>query len=465
MGLTVTNPNTLSLLNIISKTSAQQSNTLARLSTGFRINKGADDPAGLIAVQSLNAEITAVEAAISNGQRAKSVVSVADSALNEVATLLGEIERLAAASTSSGGLSAAEIAANQAQIDNAITSIDRIVRTTSFNGKNLLDGNFAISTSASQANKIQDLRVYSRPTTSTNQSLAVNVVTAGAVASATLASVASTSLSAAEFSVTGKLGTATISIAETDSYAQIVAKIVAAASETGVSASVTSNQIRLQSREYGESSFVQATYISGDTDLTNVSRVNGTDAAVTVNGQNAFVDGLQVSFNNNGTSGEFTLTSAGNTAGSAGTITVKSGGATFQLGTTSSTQATIGVNSLFTTSLGDSATGYLSTVKSGGTNDLSTNANNALAIAKNALSLVARQQGRLGGFQKYQVETTINSLSATKESLTNAKGIINDIDFAEETAELSRQNVLLQSGIQLLGVASQQTAAILSLLR
>lgn len=465
MALTITNQNTLSLLNIMSRTTADQSSSLMRLSTGFKINRGADDPAGMIALQSLNAELTAVDSAIKNGQRANSVLSVADAALNEVTSLLTEIERLAAASTSSGGLSSAELAANQAQIDNAITSIDRIVRTTSFNGKNLLDGNFGIGVSASQANKLQDLRIYSRPSSTTSQSFAVNVVSAGTVASATLASVASTSLSAAEFSVTGNLGTATISIAETDSYAQIVAKIVATAGETGVSASVTSNQIRLQSRAFGDNAFVQATYISGDTDLMSVSRVTGADAAVTINGQNAFVDGVQVSFNNNGTSGEFTLTSAGNVAGSAGTINVKSGGATFQLGTTASTQSTIGISNLFSSSLGDSATGYLSTIKSGGSNDLSQSANNAMAIAKNALSYVARQRGRIGGFQKYQVETAINSLGATKESLTSAKSVINDVDYAAETAELSRLNVLTQSGIALLGVAGQQSSMILSLLR
>jgi len=84
MGLTVNNVNTLSLLNILNSTSNDQSNTLTKLSTGFNINKGSDDPAGLIAVQSLSAELTAVDAAINNGQRANSVLDVADSALGEI---------------------------------------------------------------------------------------------------------------------------------------------------------------------------------------------------------------------------------------------------------------------------------------------------------------------------------------------------------------------------------------------
>ena len=149
MALTVTNSNTLSLLNILNRTSADQSSTLTRLSTGFKVNRGADDPAGLIAIQSLNAELTGVDAAIANGQRTKSVLGVADGALAEVSSLLTEIEQLAASSTNSGGLSASEIAANQAQIDNAINSIDRMIRTTTFHGKKLLDGQQSIRATAS----------------------------------------------------------------------------------------------------------------------------------------------------------------------------------------------------------------------------------------------------------------------------------------------------------------------------
>lgn len=465
MGLTVTNVNTLSLLNILNKTSAQQSDTLTRLSTGFRVNKGSDDPAGLIAIQSLNSELTAVESAISNGQRAKSVLDVADGALKEVSTLLSEIQRLAASSTSAGGLSAAEIAANQAQIDNAINSIDRIVRTTSFNGKRLLDGQQSILATASDASKVQDVRVYSRPTTSSSESLGVEVLAAGAVASATLTTVSAASLDAGEFTIAGKLGTATITVSDDDTFTQIRDKIIAAASQTGVSASIEGSELRIQSREFGSGAFVQATYVSGDTDFQNISYTKGTDASVTVAGQTAYVDGLRVSFNAGGTSGEFTLTSAGNVAGSAGNVNISGGGATFQLGTDASTQATVGFNALFTQNLGDNTVGYLNTLRSGGSNSLSQNANNAAAIAKSALSQVATQQGRIGGFQRFQVDTSINSLNATKQAIEGARSVIRDVDFAQETAELNRQNVLLQSAISLLGVANQQSAQILSLLR
>jgi len=464
MGLTVNNQNTLSLLNILNKTSNLQSASLRRLATGVNINSGADDPAGLIAVNSLSAELTAVDAAISNSQRANSVLSTADGALNEINSLLSQIESLAASSTSSGGLSAAEISANQSQIDAALNSINRIVTNTSFNGKKLLDGSQSIRATASDAD-VSDVKVYSRPSSTSTQTLNINVITAASRASAVVATSAG-AIAASEFTVTGRLGTATITGSNTDNLAALRDKIIAAASETGVSASVVGTSLVIRSRDFGDSAFVQASRISGDTDVLNVSYTAGVDAVINVNGQKAFVDGLNVSFNTNGTSGSFVIGTGGNVTNTAqGTISITGGGQTFQLGTASSTQATIGISGVFTHQLGDAVTGYLNTLRSGGANDLSTNANSAVSVAKLALNQVATLQGRIGGFQKFQVETSINSLNSTKEALTQARGAINDVDIAKETAELSRQNVLLQSAISLLGVAGQQTSQVLSLLR
>src|SRR5215813_8077175 len=94
MGLTVTNINSLSLLNILNRTSTEQSNTLTRLSTGSRINRGADDPAGLIVSRVMQTELTAVDRSISNNQRTDSMLNVADKAIGEVSSLINEIKSL-----------------------------------------------------------------------------------------------------------------------------------------------------------------------------------------------------------------------------------------------------------------------------------------------------------------------------------------------------------------------------------
>jgi flagellin len=96
---------------------------------------------------------------------------------------------------------------------------------------------------------------------------------------------------------------------------------------------------------------------------------------------------------------------------------------------------------------------------------LSADSANTLSAVRKAISQVASARGRIGGFQKFRVDTSINTLNATKEALSSARSVLRDVDFAAETAELSRLQVLTQSGISLLAVAGQQSAQILSLLR
>src|SRR5690606_24494769 len=132
------------------------------------INSGKDDPAGLLAMKALESELTSVNAAITNNQRTDSMLSVADKALNEVTSLLDEVQKLALASANDEGLSKEEVAANQAQIDNALDAIDRIIGTTEFNGKKLLDGSLGITTTGVDVTKLTDVRVHSKPADSVN---------------------------------------------------------------------------------------------------------------------------------------------------------------------------------------------------------------------------------------------------------------------------------------------------------
>ena len=125
-------------------------------------------------------------------------------------------------------------AANQAQIDSAIDSIDRIVNTTSFNGQRLLDGAQSIRTSSdSTANTdVSDIRIYSRRASSTSDTLALSVTSVAKVVSAAI-TVSPAFVSAATFTVTGKLGTATVTVGNGDTAATIRDRIIAAAKKAG----------------------------------------------------------------------------------------------------------------------------------------------------------------------------------------------------------------------------------------
>ncbi len=126
--------------------------SLERLSTGLRINSGADDPSGLIAASVLGSEVVTVNQAITNSQRANNIVETADAALAQVSSLLNDIRGLVQASANQGAISSAEIAANQVQVDSAIESIDRIGQTTVFGGDLLLNGSKAFNIAGNLGN-------------------------------------------------------------------------------------------------------------------------------------------------------------------------------------------------------------------------------------------------------------------------------------------------------------------------
>lgn len=119
--------------------------TLEKLSTGQRINRGKDDPAGLITSENFRAVLAALDAETRSLQRVDSVANVAESALSEISGLLVEATGLAVASANTAGFSDAERAANQMELDSIVFAINRIANSTSFNGDRLLDGTATLS--------------------------------------------------------------------------------------------------------------------------------------------------------------------------------------------------------------------------------------------------------------------------------------------------------------------------------
>src|SRR5580693_9799215 len=107
--------------SLIAQRSLNQNNTalntsLERLSTGLRINTGADDPAGLIASQALQQEQTGIQTAINNASLAGNVIGTAEGGLNEISSLLTQLQGLVCQAANTGGLSASEVAADQLQV-------------------------------------------------------------------------------------------------------------------------------------------------------------------------------------------------------------------------------------------------------------------------------------------------------------------------------------------------------------
>jgi flagellin len=135
-----TNVSSLIAQKILGRSNGQLQESLTRLSTGLRINAGKDDPAGLIASENLRRDITSINKAISNTERATQLIATADSALGQISNLLNDIRGLVVEAANTGVLSDEQIAANQLQVDSSLEAIDRIAQVTTFQGRKLLDG-------------------------------------------------------------------------------------------------------------------------------------------------------------------------------------------------------------------------------------------------------------------------------------------------------------------------------------
>ena len=138
------NVSALNARNNLNRASSMLSKSIERLSSGFKVNRGADGPAALVISEKQRAQISGLRAAIDNTEKAVSVVQTAEGALNEINSLLVKIRSLAIDSANTGVNDDDALAANQAEIDNALDTISRIANNTQFGQKKLLDGTVGI---------------------------------------------------------------------------------------------------------------------------------------------------------------------------------------------------------------------------------------------------------------------------------------------------------------------------------
>lgn len=448
--------------------------SLERLSTGLRINSGKDDPAGLIASEKLRVEQVAIKSAISNVGRAVNVVSVAEAGLVEVNKLLTDLEDLVDRSANEAGISNDERSANQLQIDAILNSINRISNSTEFQGKKLLSGDLGYNTSGVNNTNLGGVQIYAAKVPNEAFRSVVVEVTGSAQLASLAYSGATIGSAGVTLEIQGALGTDTVSFAAGTSISAVAFAINQTSSVTGVTASATGTSLVFNSEKYGSSQFVSVRGLDRSFSVTGgdagSNKDYGKDATVSINGTAATTDGLRASARNANLSIDIDLTSAFGTraaASSSEAFQILGGGADFQISPRISLSGleNIGIASISTGNLGNSTVGYLSSLASGQSNQLSAgNYGAAQDIVRAAQDQIATLRGRLGAFQKNTLETTSNALNVTLENTSAAESAIRDTDFAEQTSDLTRAQILVQSATNVLRLANAAPQAVLSLL-
>ncbi|MDH3583493.1 MAG: flagellin, partial [Phycisphaerae bacterium] len=243
---------------------------LQRLSTGLRINRGADDPAGLITSERMRSEIQSIGAAIENGERASNVIATAEAALAEVADLLTSIKGLTIASANTSALSREEIRANQLEVDSAIESISRIANTTSFGGLQLLNGSLDYITSGVATSAITDTRIFAANFgTATVLPVTVEVLNSAQQGALFLSTGAATIPSATTLEIAGDRGVEVFQFASGTALSAMAFSINRSSDSTGIVATVVAGDgpglsaLRFQTSGFGDEAFVSVQKIPG----------------------------------------------------------------------------------------------------------------------------------------------------------------------------------------------------------
>lgn len=505
------NTNVQSLIGqrVLGQNNSSLSQSLERLSTGLRINRGKDDPAGLIASERLRAEKSSLSAAIGNAERADQVVNIAEGGLSEVSGLLTELQGLVTNTANSAGLSSDEKRANQLQIDSILQTVDRIAGSTSFQGKRLLNGSLDYQTN-SVATGVQTFRVNGAKVASGSLDVQA-IVTQSAQKAGLFLSAGGSSLDFGgdasgifTIEISGSKGSRELSFASGTTLSDVAKAINSFTNVTGVVASAASGEtgIRVLSSDFGSDEFVSVRTVSVPTGLVgsgvygfqggdfntvsttalstfananNGVRDSGQDLGATINGVLATSNGKTARVNTDFLDVEITLnTSTSQTLGSVNAFTITGGGADFQLAgqVDIAGRVAIGIGNVATRKLGatsDTSNNlqYLSSLASGQANNVvdNTDLSQAQKIVSNAINEVNSLRGRLGAFQKNTIGATIRSLGVSLENTSAAESSIRDANFASETAALTRNQILVSAATNVLGIANQAPQSALQLLR
>lgn len=489
---------------------------LQRLATGLRINRGADDPAGLIAADRLRAELRGVEQGVKNSERASNVIATTEAALAEVSDLLSSVKALVVEAANSGAFSPEEVEANQLQIDSAIESITRISNTASFAGLKLLNGELGYTLSGVDQSEVLKVNINNAAFgTRTNIPVDIEVISSAQQAmlfhrtdfsNDAPPGVDGQLTSTVTLEIAGPTGVQVLTFLSGQSVSEVVTAVNAISDATGVRAALHNNNIasglRFNSVGYGSDSFVSVTKLgSSGSFWSSVKLPNnaeeatldwtdsatfvaaqqdaGKDIAAVVNGALATGRGLDLGIKTSEITLDLTLdeTFATTVSGTPSSFTITGGGSLFQLGprVNSSQQVSIGVQSVAASRLGgtvitDPNTSvteiqFLNSIKSGEGNSLASKRfQNASSILDTAIDEIASLRGRLGAFERNTIETNVRSLQAAIENITASESDIRDADFAVETSELTRAQILASSSTSILATANVQAQNVLQLL-
>jgi len=481
--------------------------SLQRLSSGLRINSAKDDAAGLAISERFTAQIRGLDQARRNANDGVSLAQTAEGSLSQMGSILQRVRELAVQSANATN-SSSDRAALNSEVGQLVSELQRFAGATEFNGLKLLDGSLGSAVYQVGANANQtitatttDFRTNQYGTYQIGNAAESTAVTGATTGAATTGAVVA---SGGTVTLNGAGGSANVTTTTADS-ARDIAAAINAKSTTGIRATART-QTTLDFGASGSYSLQvfssnAAGVVGGSSNVQNISftvsdqnTADGLTQAVNAFNEASSKTGITAKLNSGNTAiiltaddGASINIGAATTGATTGTIELGSGatsgtlavstvgtitaGGQVTLDSSKSYSVTTSSDAAFTAGvLGSGAVAVSSTTSSDlkkvSELDVSTvdNATNALRIVDSAIDAVNAQRAKFGALQS-RFELTISNLQTTSENLSAARSRIRDADFAAETANLTRVQILQQAGIAMLAQANALPQSALTLLR
>lgn len=496
-----TNVSSLFAQSSLNKSQNKLQTSLERLSSGMRINSAKDDAAGLAISNRLTTQIRGINQAVRNANDGISISQVAEGALGETNNILQRMRELSIQSAN-GTNSSTDRATLQSEISQLTAEITRISDTTSFGNRKLFDGTFGQALFQVGANANETISFALSDTDASNigqhrlelEGGVANTGLGRGTAAATTA--AANNNAGGTLTVVGS-STAVVTVAAASSAREVASAINGNSSTTSVSADARTVARVSAVSAAGTVSFTLTSDTGSSTAQASISATlsSTTDFTAIANAVNeaSGTTGVQAVINNNGTSidlisengddiiiegfdntggGTMTVLSRDYTNANTGdTLTLTSGGGTNTDSTRLMGEVQVYSTNAFNVTASDTSLNSATTLESSAlatiaSVDISTasGAQSAIGIIDGALQLLDSMRGDLGAVQNRMLSTIANLENIATNS-TAARSRIQDTDFASETAELSRNQILQQAGTAMLAQANQLPQNVLSLLR
>lgn len=428
----------------LKKTDSRLSASLERLSSGNKINKAADDAAGMAISNKMRTQIRALDQANRNAADGDSVIQTAEGALTEIESILQRIRELGV-QAGNDTYTLEDRSAIQKEVDEMLDEIDRISSTTEFNGKGLIDGS-AGHTMMSNTLSVDALSA-SMAVSKGEYKLKVTAVAEPATAAINLGA-GSVILNGTKFDLDG---------------AAAVADLIAACDEMNINAARNGNELSLSTRATGLDQQIAIQY--ADDERPAITR--GVDAEIEL--QDGFEP--QDTYSYSATGGKITIRGNGGfemqidvldaSAGDEGTLRVEDAGyMQLQIGANEHQILNVDFTEVSTHCLG---------LRDAAGNDLVNactqhGATTMIDVLDDAVMRVSGVRSTLGAYQN-RLEATQNNLAVSSENMTDAMSRIMDTDMASEMTEYTQLNVLSQAATSMLAQANNRPQEIMSLLQ